>query len=210
MTLEDPPYKGGSKGTRLCTCEFSHSDVEHKIIRINTGNNCQGVESHPTQIAYIAAGFFFARANFLVDVPFDPYLPWCFMGEEIALSLRAWTAGWDIYAPRTNLIAHQYRPGRMGLPKFWENTGRVFGRPGPGFNTELQTITLQRIKHLVGYEEAMLENLQKKGYDVVMDDFEYYSWGNERSVKDFLDHTKIDVEKFQCGYIDWCNQCTLD
>jgi hypothetical protein len=33
------------------------------------------------------------------------------------------------------LIAHQYRPGSMGLPKFWENTGRVFGRPGPGFNT---------------------------------------------------------------------------
>ena len=57
------------------------------------------------------------------------------MGEKIALSLRAWTAGWDIYAPRKNWIAHQYRPGKMGLPKFWENTGRVFGRPGPDFNT---------------------------------------------------------------------------
>ena len=33
------------------------------------------------------------------------------MGEEIALSMRAWTHGWDIYAPRQNLIAHQYRPG---------------------------------------------------------------------------------------------------
>ncbi len=132
---DDPPYVGGSRGTRLCTCEFSTSDVEHRIIRINTGNNCKGEEVTPTQIAYIAAGFFFARAEFLVDIPFDPYLPWCFMGEEIALSLRAWTHGWDIYAPRKNLIAHQYRPGSMGLPKFWENTGRVFGRPGPGFNT---------------------------------------------------------------------------
>jgi hypothetical protein len=74
FSQSDPPYKGGSQGTRLCTCEFSTSDVEHKIIRINTGNNCRGEEAHPTQIAYIAAGFFFARAEFLVDVPFDPYL----------------------------------------------------------------------------------------------------------------------------------------
>ena len=138
----DPPYVGGSRGTRLCTCEFSTSDVEHRIIRINTGNNCKGEEVTPTQIAYIAAGFFFARAEFLVDIPFDPYLPWCFMGEEIALSLRAWTHGWDIYAPRKNLIAHQYRPGSMGLPKFWENTGRVFGRPGPGFNTLVSLVVI--------------------------------------------------------------------
>ena len=206
----DPPYKGGSKGTRLCTCEFSKSDVEHRIIRINTGNNCKGEEMHPTQIAYIAAGFFFARAEFLVDVPFDPYLPWCFMGEEIALSLRAWTNGWDIYAPRKNLIAHQYRPGRMGLPKFWENTGRVFGRPGPGFNSELQTITLQRIKHMVGYAEATLDNLENHGHSIVMTDYEHYGPGGVRTMDAFLEHTNIDPKTFKCGFIDWCNQCTLD
>jgi [Skp1-protein]-hydroxyproline N-acetylglucosaminyltransferase len=40
----------------------------------------------------------------LRDVPYDPYLPWCFMGEEIAFSMRAWTNGWNIYAPRVNLV----------------------------------------------------------------------------------------------------------
>jgi [Skp1-protein]-hydroxyproline N-acetylglucosaminyltransferase len=103
-------YEGGTGGPRLCTCTFSDSLVEHQIIRINTGGRCTGHEPRPTQIAFIAAGFFFARAEFLMDVPFDPFLPWCFMGEEIALSMRAWTAGWNIYAPRINLIAHQYRP----------------------------------------------------------------------------------------------------
>jgi [Skp1-protein]-hydroxyproline N-acetylglucosaminyltransferase len=105
-------YKGGTKGHRLCFCEFSTNMVERHIIRINTNGAYVGGEPRPTQIAFIAAGFFFARAEFLTDVPFDPYLPWCFMGEEIALSMRAWTAGWDIYAPRTNMIAHQYRPGK--------------------------------------------------------------------------------------------------
>jgi hypothetical protein len=206
---EDPPYHGGSQGTRLCSCMFSDSDVEHRILRINTGNQCRGEEPAPSQIAYIAAGFFFARAEFLVDVPFDPYLPWCFMGEEIALSLRAWTHGWDIYAPRKNLIAHQYRPGRMGLPKFWENTGRVFGRPGPGFNTRLQTITIQRIKYMVGYKEQTKEWLEDEDYQIVLTDFEHYGPGDVRTMKAFLEHVNIDMENEQCKYIDWCNQCTL-
>lgn len=69
-------YTGGSPGTRLCTCQFSTNEVENHIIRINTGGRCKGDEPHPTQIAFIAAGFFFARAEFLVDVPFDPFVPW--------------------------------------------------------------------------------------------------------------------------------------
>ena len=69
-------YSGGSPGTRLCTCQFSNNDVENHIIRINTGGRYKGDEPYPTQIAIIAAGFFFARAEFLIDVPFDPFVPW--------------------------------------------------------------------------------------------------------------------------------------
>eukprot|EP00984_Skeletonema_dohrnii_P010626 scaffold4141_cov117-Skeletonema_dohrnii-CCMP3373.AAC.9 len=206
----DPPYKGGTVGTRLCTCAFSTSDVEHHIIRINTGGTCGENANAPTQIAYIAAGFFFARAEFLTDVPFDPFLPWCFMGEEIALSLRAWTNGWDIYAPRKNLIAHQYRPGRMGLPKFWENTGRVFGRPGPGFNTQLQSISLKRVKYMVGYKDTTKEALEDLGHSVVLTDFQHYGPGETRTMDEFLEHVNIDIEKEQCGNIKWCNKCLMD
>mmetsp|Transcript_15226 Transcript_15226/g.25046 ORF Transcript_15226/g.25046 Transcript_15226/m.25046 type:complete len:700 (+) Transcript_15226:131-2230(+) len=206
----DPPYKGGTTGTRLCTCEFSKSDVEHHIIRINTGETCGAHADAPTQIAYIAAGFFFARAEFLTDVPFDPFLPWCFMGEEIALSLRAWTHGWDIYAPRKNLIAHQYRPGRMGLPKFWENTGRVFGRPGPGFNTQLQSISLKRVKYMVGYKDTTKESLEDLGHSVVLTDFQHYGPGETRTMEEFLEHVNIDIENEKCGNIKWCNKCLLN
>ena len=113
-----------TNGSRLCHCETNALDP-NPIVRINTGRGYQGDEPRPTQIPFIAAGFFFARSEFLIDVPFDPYIPWCFMGEEIALSMRAWTHGWDIYAPRKNLITHQYRPGRMGLPKFWGTVNRL-------------------------------------------------------------------------------------
>jgi hypothetical protein len=114
-----------SNGARLCSCETKKEDP-NPIIRINVGVGYHGNEPRPTQIPFIAAGFFFAHASFLTEIPFDPLIPWCFMGEEIALSMRAWTHGWDIYAPRKNLIAHQYRPGRMGLPKFWETANRLY------------------------------------------------------------------------------------
>lgn len=73
-----------SPGARLCSCVFQGSDPQ--IIRINTGVGYTSDDvKAPTQIPFIAAGFFFARSEFLIDVPFDPILPWTFMGEEIAL-----------------------------------------------------------------------------------------------------------------------------
>lgn len=195
-----------SLGTRLCSCTFSESDVESQIIRINTGVGYDGDEDHPTQIPFIAAGFFFTTAEFLVDVPFDPYMPWCFMGEEIMLSMRAWTHGWDIYAPRHNWIAHQYRPGRMGLPKFWGSVGHLFGKPGPGFSNQLQLRLIKRVKHLVGYTECSSEELVKDGDELVLIDVEHYSFGNVRSREEYLEWTRIDVEHKECLPIDWCNE----
>eukprot|EP00586_Coscinodiscus_wailesii_P009993 CAMPEP_0172515650 /NCGR_PEP_ID=MMETSP1066-20121228/269627_1 /TAXON_ID=671091 /ORGANISM="Coscinodiscus wailesii, Strain CCMP2513" /LENGTH=570 /DNA_ID=CAMNT_0013296781 /DNA_START=45 /DNA_END=1757 /DNA_ORIENTATION=- len=207
----DPDYVGGTTGTRLCQCEFSQSDVEHKIIRINTGNSCKNDKvSGPTQIAFIAAGFFFAHAGFLTDVPFDPYMPWCFMGEEIALSLRAWTQGWGIYAPKKNWIAHQYRPGRMGLPKFWETVGRVFNRPGPGFNTRLQKIVIQRIKHMVGYPEITEEWVAQNSNPIVLRDMKYYGAGSVRPRDDYIKLVNIDYKTQQCRHMKWCNSCQLE
>lgn len=71
---------------------------------------------------FIGAGFFFAHSSFLADVPYDPYLPWVFMGEEILVSLRMWTWGYDIYSPTRNVLSHLY--GRKHLPKFWETVNR--------------------------------------------------------------------------------------
>jgi [Skp1-protein]-hydroxyproline N-acetylglucosaminyltransferase len=203
-------YIGGTSGSRLCTCEFSTSDVEEYIIRINTGTKCKGSFPGPTQVAFIAAGFFFARAEFLTDVPFDPYLPWTFMGEEIALSMRAWTAGWNIYAPRENLIAHQYRPGRMGLPKFWGSVGQTYGRPGPGFSNFVQSRIIKRIKHMVGYLDVSREAVEAEGDGMVLIDSEHYSLGKVRTREAYLNFTHINLEKMTCGNMPWCNKCTLE
>ena len=105
-----------SPGCRLCHCGTPKG--KNPIIHINQSASYKGNETRPSQSPFLGAGLVFAHGNFLRDIPYDPYLPWTFMGEEILLSMRAWTNGWNMHAPRRNLIIHQYRPAKLGFPKF--------------------------------------------------------------------------------------------
>lgn len=62
----------------------------------------------PLLVPFIAAGFIFAPGSFVKDVPFDPSLPYLFMGEESLLSIRAFTSGYDVYTPHQSIIYHRY------------------------------------------------------------------------------------------------------
>ncbi len=74
---------------------------------------------------------------------------------------------------------------------------------------KLQMVTLQRIKHMVGYKESDQEALEKLGYNLVLTDFEHYGPGDVRTVQEFLDHNQIDMKTEKCGGINYCNECTL-
>ena len=58
-----------------------------------------------------------------LQVPFGPLLPYIFMGEEISMSARLWTSGYDIFSPTTNVLNHYYV--RRHYPKFWESVNRL-------------------------------------------------------------------------------------
>jgi len=59
---------------------------------------------------YLAAGFIFSRRQFAIDVPYDPDL--YFHGEEISLSVRAWTRGYDFFLPDKRVVWHEYSGGK--------------------------------------------------------------------------------------------------
>uniref|UniRef100_A0A6C0K1R3 Glycosyltransferase (GlcNAc) n=1 Tax=viral metagenome TaxID=1070528 RepID=A0A6C0K1R3_9ZZZZ len=73
----------------------------------------------PTRNYFISANLLFAPASLLREVPYDPHLPFLFEGEEILYSVRAYTHGWDVYAPNRNIIYHHYT--RKSDPKFWDD-----------------------------------------------------------------------------------------
>ena len=62
----------------------------------------------PLPSSFWAAGFSFAPAAWLLDVPYCPHLPHLFFGEEQYMLLRMWTRGWDVYAPSQAVAFHQW------------------------------------------------------------------------------------------------------
>lgn len=60
----------------------------------------------PMRARFLAAGFLFTIGAFVEEVGYDPEL--YFFGEEIAMTLRAFTHGYDLFHPRELLLWHDY------------------------------------------------------------------------------------------------------
>jgi len=75
---------------------------------------------HPLRARFLSAGFLFTCGRFAQDVPYDPEL--YFMGEEPAMSVRAFTHGYDLFHPTETILWHDY--GRQNARKHWgDHTG---------------------------------------------------------------------------------------
>jgi hypothetical protein len=93
----------------------------------------------------------------------------------------------------------------MGLPKFWETVGRVFGRPG--FNTQLMHLGLCRVKNHLGYPECRAggNELEPKTESAVLFAQQEYGMGTVRTLQQFLDFAGIDMQKMTiAGSLQWC------
>ena len=64
-------------------------------------------DSQPAPSAFLGAGQVFTLGSFCREVEYDPGL--YFAGEEISLSARAYTWGYDFFCPNEDLIWHYYR-----------------------------------------------------------------------------------------------------
>jgi len=60
----------------------------------------------PVPTGFVCAHFLFAPGRFLAEVPNDPYI--YFYGEEITTAIRAYTWGWDVFAPARHLLWHHW------------------------------------------------------------------------------------------------------
>ncbi|KAL7702823.1 Glycosyltransferase (GlcNAc) [Lotmaria passim] len=82
------------------------------------GARWKPVAPHPKLQGFAAAGFMFGDAQYVLDTPFDPFLPYMFDGEEVLFSARMWTGGWDIYGPAESDVFHHYV--REHTPKYFD------------------------------------------------------------------------------------------
>jgi len=105
-TKPEPPtflcYKGINKMSRLP--EFR-------------GQSMKTCPPKPMPTLFWGACFSFSLGTLIRDVPFDPTLPYVFIGEEISMAARMYTFGYDLFAPTSMLVNHMWSRRR---PTFWE------------------------------------------------------------------------------------------
>jgi hypothetical protein len=130
----------------------------------------------PRPNAYIAAGMFFCEGKFIKEVPFDPDLDFLFIGEELLLSARFYTNGWDIFTPNKNTIYHMYT--RESDPKFWENQ-----------HIDSESAS-QKARYILGLDTDRTKLTPRQLHLL-----DRYGLGKERSLDDYYQHAGIDLKK---------------
>lgn len=189
-------------GLRMCDAKFTGAS-ESNTVRMQPSVRYDKTQTGvPHYAPYIAAGFFVAPAAALLEVPFDPFLPWLFMGEELMLSVRFFTNGWDIFSPSHNVISHEYV--RKYTPKFWGAMGRFFH--AGGIHNQLQKRVIARVKNVCGYPEGAREKLAPEDVGFV-DMLDRFGPGTAegRTVAVYMDMAGLDTAKQVNNRPQWCH-----
>ena len=125
---------------------------------------------------HIAAGFIFTSANFIEEVPYDPYL--YFHGEEQSLSIRAYTRGWDIYHPTWIPIYH-----------FYKKTGTNYEN-----HHWHKSVESKRTMNYAYLKERSKKRVNRLLYgDGIKDSI--YGLGSSRSLQEYIEFSGIDYVK---------------
>jgi hypothetical protein len=111
----------------------------------------------PVRARFLSAGFLFTVGDFVREVPYDPDL--YFMGEEIAMTVRAFTHGYDLFHPAETIVWHDYL--RLDARKHWSDHGDSCGSEpsppqfpeslGPSWS-ELDSISRRKVQRLLQNE----------------------------------------------------------
>jgi len=138
------------------------------------------------QTGFIAAGMFFCEGKCLKDVPYDPYLPNLFVGEEILHSARCWTAGYDIYTPNQVTVYHLYT--RSDQPHIWDDK-----------KTYNEADALTKVKAILKFEGGDHAKIPK----YVNENIEKYGLGTKRTLQEYYKFIGVDLKNKKVNH-DFC------
>ncbi|EKN3724834.1 TPA: glycosyltransferase [Yersinia enterocolitica] len=137
-------------------------------------------ENAPVRCGYLAAGFIFTDGCFVREVANDPDI--FFLGEEIAMAARAFTHGYDCYAPHKILLWHFYT--RSKHSKVWSDHNNEAKKSGAVELAwwERDKIAKSRVRTLLGTEQSNAE-------------LGCYALGSQRSLQEFEYRLGVNFSK---------------
>jgi hypothetical protein len=136
----------------------------------------------PIRARFYSAHFCFADGSFAEEVQHDP--EYFFHGEEISISARAFTHGYDLYHPHIPIVWHEYT--RKGRTKVWDDHTEAQKNKGR-INLhwlERNNICHRRNRILFGMD----------GEDQNSIDFGKYGFGSKRTLKEYEEYAGISFK----------------
>lgn len=118
--------------------------------------------------------FSFTYAMAHVEVPYDRHCKNVFQGEDISMSARFYTMGWDFFCPSELICAHMY--DRSYRATYWElNKSPVRGE--------------KRLQVLLGIRP------RASVHEQTLKDLEFYGFGDQRTLQDYEKFCDIEFAK---------------
>ena len=134
-----------------------------------------GLPRAPIPHALIYAGFVFSHSSLIKDIPYDPFL--YFTGDEMTLSVRLWTHGWDFFSSNKPLIYHHW--GRTKRPMHFKDN--LLGA------IRFDKKARRRIRHLLDIELSDDPN--------VTQDIDKYGLGTIRTIDEYQEYAGINFKE---------------
>jgi hypothetical protein len=126
--------------------------------------------TEPIPARFYSAHFCFTLGEFAKEVQHDP--EFYFHGEEISISARAYTHGYDLFHPHKTLIWHEYT--RKGRTKQWDDDKQWVNK---------NNVSHKKNRSLFGMDG---ENEMEHGI---------YGFGNVRSLRDYEKYSGLLFSK---------------
>ena len=118
--------------------------------------------------------FAFSNGNINYDAPIDPYTPNLFFGEEMDITLRLYTRGWNFYSPSIPIAYTNF--SRDYRNTFWK---------GNHYKKELRLLSRLRVHYslctLPGYIREIIETKCPE----LLIDLDNFELGTDRTVYDY-------------------------
>ena len=155
--------------------EFSNPDGFFRV----QSDYTEGRQSQPFQATCWGACFSFSRGDFFWEVGYDPYTPFLFFGEEMDISARGWTWGWDYFSPSETVVFTSFK--REHRSTFWENP----------LQWPLEILSRFRVYVRLGY---ITKDKVPKKYHFIFRDMDKYPLGPYRSLSDYEKMCRMNIK----------------
>ncbi|EGG21477.1 GlcNAc transferase [Cavenderia fasciculata] len=153
--------------------------AEDTMIRM-TGKLISKPLKQPFTSRFWVSGFSFSSSAVIKEVPYDPHLDHLFFGEEMIMTARLWTSGWNFYSPPIALVFHLWK--RDYRTTFRDDCSTPVHQ---AIQKEKEQQSRNRINHIL--QNQVTANLDTESI--------HYSLGSERTLEQYKQFSGVDLIK---------------